>query len=86
MVCLRQKPKISYPCSWSYKIIAQKREQIEEVVEDICISKEYELKYSNNSKSGKYVSMNFTITVNSDEERVEIFNRLKQHQDITMVL
>lgn len=86
MVCLRQKPEINYPCSWSYKVIAQKKEHIECVVEDICISKEYELKYSNNSKSGKYVSMSFTTTVTSEQERVEIFNRLQQHEDIKMVL
>jgi len=86
MVCLRQKPEISYPCSWSYKVIAQKREQIEKAIKDICISKEYELNYSNSSKNGKYVSMNFTTTVCSDEERIEIFNKLKQCQDITMVL
>ncbi|MGM0623534.1 MAG: HP0495 family protein, partial [Campylobacterota bacterium] len=56
MVCLRQKAKIEYPCRWSYKIIAQKKDHIEVIAQKVC-PPEYELKHSNNSKSGKYVSM-----------------------------
>lgn len=86
MVCLRQKAKIDYPCRWSYKVIAADAKHIELAIEKICISKEYELRKSNNSKSGKYVSMNFSTLVTSEEERVEIFNQLQENEKIKMVL
>lgn len=85
MVCLRQKAKIEYPCRWSYKIIAQKKDHIEVIAQKVC-PPEYELKHSNNSKSGKYVSMNLSVLVHNEEQREEIFRQFEQHEDIKMVL
>ena len=86
VVCLRQKADIKYPCSWSYKIIANKKETIETVVKTVCKGKEYELKHSNSSKKGSYISMNMKTLVTSEDERTAIFDAIKTHEDIKMVL
>ncbi len=86
MVCLRQKAEIEYPCLWSYKIIAGSKETIESVVENVCKGKEYELTHSNSSKKGKYISMNMKTLVTSEDERTAIFDAIKTHEEIKMVL
>jgi putative lipoic acid-binding regulatory protein len=67
-------------------VIASHKEHIETAVAKICVAKDYELKHSNNSKTGKYVSMSFSTLVSSEDERVEIFEQLRQSENIKMVL
>ncbi len=86
MACLRQKAQIDYPCNWSYKIIGASKEHLEIAVEGICGNKDFDLKHSNNSKGGKYISMNLSLLVMNEEERVEIFRQLENHESVKMVL
>jgi putative lipoic acid-binding regulatory protein len=81
-----KKLELEYPCCWSYKLIGYEKEAIQKAIRDVIAQKEHTLKHSNNSKSGKYVSMNLELDVENEEERNFIYNALKNHENIKMVL
>ncbi|QOY54594.1 DUF493 domain-containing protein [Candidatus Sulfurimonas marisnigri] len=81
-----EKLDLTYPCSWCYKLIAGEKEALQKAIHDVIESREHKLTHSNNSKSGKYVSMNLDMLVHNEDDRNFIYEALKQHQNIKMVL
>ncbi len=81
-----QKLELEYPCNWSYKLIAGEKEALEKAVHDVILERENKLTPSKNSKGGKYVSMNLDLLVHNEDDRNFIYEALKAHNDIKMVL
>ena len=81
-----QKLELSYPCSWSYKIIGYEKEAIQRAIHEVILEREHSLTSSNESKTGKYISMNLDLVVTNEDERNFIYEALKAHQNIKMVL
>lgn len=81
-----KKLELEYPCSWCYKVIATEKEALQQAIKDVISEREHKLTHSNNSKSGKYVSMNLDLLVHNEDDRNFIYEALKKHQDIKMVL
>jgi len=81
-----KKVVIEYPSSWTYKLIGHEKEAIKKAIHDVIVERDHNLKHSNKSKTGKYVSMNLEIVITSDDERNFIYEALKAHQNIKMVL
>ena len=81
-----KKVVLEYPCSWCYKVIATEEKALKQAITDIIDEREYSLEHSNKSKTGKYVSMNLDILVRNEDDRTFIFEALKKHQAIKMVL
>ncbi|MDF1883433.1 DUF493 domain-containing protein [Sulfurimonas sp. SAG-AH-194-C21] len=82
----KQKVLIEYPCNWCYKVIASERAALEQAIRDVIDEREHTINPSNKSKTGKYVSMNLDLLVHNEDDRTFIFEALKKHQDIKMVL
>lgn len=82
----KEKLELNYPCSWSYKLIALEREALEKAIHDVISEREHKLTHSKNSKGGKYISMNLDILVHNEDDRNFIYEALKVHQNIKMVL
>lgn len=82
----QQKVELTYPCSWSYKLIGHEKEAIEKAIHDVILERAHNLNHSNNSKTGKYVSMNLDLVIQNEDERNFIYEALKKHQNIKMVL
>jgi len=80
------KLELEYPCNWCYKVIAHGAEDIEDAIKEVILEKPHSLAHSNNSKGGKFVSMNLDLIVDNEDERDFIFRALKAHQNIKMVL
>ncbi len=80
------KLELTYPCSWSYKLISGEKEALEKAIHDVIVDREHNLTHSNNSKSGKYISMNLDLLVHNEDDRNFIYEALKAHQNIKMVL
>ena len=80
------KLELTYPCSWSYKLIAGEKEALEQAIKDVLNEREHKLTHSKNSKGGKYVSMNLDLLVHNEDDRNFIYEALKAHQNIKMVL
>ena len=81
-----KKVVIEYPCNWCYKVIASEKVALEQAISDVIDEREHTLKASNKSKTGKYVSMNLDMLVHNEDDRTFIFEALKKHQNIKMVL
>jgi len=81
-----KKVVIEYPCNWCYKVIATEKAALEQAIKDVIDEREHTLAPSNKSKTGKYVSMNLDMLVHNEDDRTFIFDALKKHQNIKMVL
>ena len=94
-----KKVVLEYPCNWCYKVIASEKAALEQAVRDVIDEREqkvnakgretslgYKLTPSNKSKSGKYTSMNLDMLVHNEDDRTFIFEALKKHEAIKMVL
>ena len=81
-----RKPDIDYPCTWQYTIIAESRAAIQRVAESAAAGESYSLKDSHVSRSGKYVSMHFELTVTSEQQRLELYTLLSADQEIKVIL
>lgn len=82
----KEKIELTYPCSWTYKLIGYEKEAIQKAIHDVIIEREHDLVHSNKSKTGKYVSMNLDLVIQNEDERNFIYEALKAHQNIKMVL
>ncbi|MCD6191180.1 MAG: DUF493 domain-containing protein [Sulfurimonas sp.] len=80
------KLELEYPCSWAYKLIAGEKEALQKAIHDVIVEREHTLTHSKNSKGGKYVSMNLELLVHNEDDRNFIYEALKAHQNIKMVL
>ncbi len=80
------KPELTYPCLWEYKIIGASQHDIEQAVTEVMAGKEYELDASNISKGGKYCSALLKVIVPDEKTRRGLFTRLKAHGLVVMVL
>ena len=81
-----EKLELTYPCSWAYKLIAGEKEALEKAIHDVILGREHKLTHSKNSKGGKYISMNLELLVHNEDDRNFIYEALKAHQNIKMVL
>ena len=82
----QKKVLLEYPCTWSYKLIGHQKEAIQKAIHEVILERAHTLNHSNNSKTGKYVSMNLDLVIQDEEERNFIYEALKAHQHIKMVL
>ena len=81
-----KKVVLEYPCNWCYKVIATEEKALKQAITDVIDERDHTLEHSNKSKTGKYVSMNLDILVHNEDDRTFIFDALKKHQNIKMVL
>ena len=79
------KPQIDYPTKWEYRIIGKDKKELEEIVKEI-FPQGYELKDGQASSGGKVVSIVVSAEVASEQERNELFAKLKNHPQVSMVL
>ena len=82
----QEKLELVYPCNWAYKLISTEKEALQQAIHDVINEREHTLNHSNNSKTGKYVSMNLDLLVHNEEDRNFIYEALKAHSNIKMVL
>ena len=80
------KAKIEYPCTWSYKIIMTDVDNLTKAIEEIAGTAKYSLEPSRSSKHGNYHCFNLTMTLESDDRRLEIYEALKGIPSVVLVL
>ncbi len=81
-----KKVVIEYPTSWQYKLVGLTKTQLQNAVKEVILEREHTIKESKKSSSGKYVSMNLDLVIQNEDERLFIFDALKQHAHIKFVL
>jgi uncharacterized protein len=80
------KPDITYPCTWVYKVIGEDTKLLQEVIVTACAPTKVSITHSHSSSGGKYHSLNATLTVENEKTRLQIYDLLKQHPAIKVVL
>lgn len=81
-----EKPSITYPCKWSYRLIGEDGElMIKEIPAKMGRIK-HEISPANRSKQGKYVSINIEAIVRSDDERLSVVPLLQGIPTVRMVM
>ncbi len=80
------KPEITYPCEWEYKVIVDAEYDISELVRELLGEREHRVEKSNVSRGGKYRSYSIRLLVHNEEERRFLFDAFKKGERVRMVL
>lgn len=80
------KPEIEYPCSWVYKVIGEDCTLLKDIIVSACSPHEVNITHSNTSSKGKYHSLNAELVVENEEFRLKIYEALKNHPAVKIVL
>jgi putative lipoic acid-binding regulatory protein len=82
----QKKAEITYPTSWSYRLIGFSKEKLKQLISNTFQERHHIVAEKNKSKTGKYLSIEVTLIVSSEEERNFFFDSFKQSPDVKMVL
>jgi len=77
---------LEYPCPWAYKIIGHDKEQLQNAVAEIIRDCKYKISPSHTSAAAKYICLNVELTVESESQRTALYEALKAHPAVKMVL
>lgn len=80
------KPLIDYPCPWIYKVIGRDPEGLRCAIEEAMKGSEHTVTPSRSSKTGSYHCLNVEMTVESEPVRLGIYERLRRHPAVIMVM
>jgi len=78
--------ELEYPCLWAYKIIGQDKEHLQNAVAQIIRDCKYKITTSHTSQTAKYICLNVELTVESESQRTALYEALKAHPAVKMVL
>jgi putative lipoic acid-binding regulatory protein len=79
-------PTIEYPCEWSYRIIGSDEQALRQAASESLGALAYQITLSNQSTGKKYLSMNLTVTVETQAMRDQIFTALEKHPAVRFML
>ncbi len=82
----KEKPDITYPCSWAYKVIGEDCTLLKEVLVKACAPHKPEISHSQTSRKGKYHSLQAELVVPSEEVRLAIYQQLQAEPAVKIVL
>jgi len=80
---MEEKKKVEYPRVWEYCVMGSDKEKLHNAIEEVMPNHQG-IKDSKSTK--KYHSKKVKHLVNSQEERDELFKRLKDHPEIVYIL
>jgi putative lipoic acid-binding regulatory protein len=80
------KLNIEYPCSWVYKIIGPDADAMRRAVVELCGETPCSVTPSHSSKTGKYRCLDVRLTVESESHRLSLYDRLKSHAAVKVIL
>ena len=80
------KPRIDYPCRWVYKLIGRDMKLLRNAVEEVLSDRSCSAVPSRSSKGGAYHCLNVEMTVQSEPDRLDFYERLRQHPAVIMIL
>jgi uncharacterized protein len=82
----RRSIQLEYPCSWIYKIIGVDQNEMKSAVSEIIKDRTYSITLSRQSQNAKYHCLNVEVLVESESHRQIIYDSLKSHWAIKVIL
>lgn len=80
-----QRPELTYPCSWSYKVIGEDPGLLSEAIVAACAPYPVEIRHSQTSSGGKYHSLEARLVVKDEATRLAIFAALQIHPAVKIL-
>lgn len=80
------KARIDYPCSWVYKVIGRDQEALRSAIAEVMGGCGHAVAPSRSSESGAYHCLNVTMTVENEPFRLDMYERLRRHPSVIMVM
>jgi len=77
---------LPYPCRWVYKIIGEDEGALRSAAAEIVQAREHSISLSRKSAEGNYLSLNVEVVVHDEEDRVSIYEALRRHPAVALVL
>lgn len=77
---------LEYPCDWKYSVVVGKDADIDEILKPILENRIFKLKPSKTSKDGTYISYSLGVLVHNDEDRVCLYENIRSHESVKIVL
>jgi len=78
--------QMTYPCSWSYRLIGADQDALRDAAEAVLGPRVCSLCVSNASRTGRYVSVKVEVEVSSEEDRLALFEALRAHPSVVLVI
>lgn len=82
----KQELHLEYPCLWTYKVIGADQDEMKCAVREIILDRQCRISLSRQSEKAKYFSLNVELTVESESHRTALYEALKAHPAIKLVL
>jgi len=82
----KQKLQLDYPCPWVYKIIGPDEEALHRAVSEVVRDRTCKVSLSRTSEEGKYHCLNVELSVESEGHRQDVYEQLKCHPAVKIVL
>ncbi len=81
-----KKPVITYPCTWSYRLIGSDGDRIYKEIPGKMGDIEYTINPGNQSTGGKYVSVGIEAVVRDEAQRLSLLGLLRSIPTVKIVL
>jgi len=82
----KRKVQLEYPCPWVYKIIGSDENEMRRAVAEIICDRSYKISHSRSSETSKYHCLNVKLSVESESHRTTLYEALKAHRAVKLVL
>jgi len=82
----KRKGQLEYPCLWVYKIVGPDRDEMQRAVAGIIRDRSYRIVHSRSSETGKFHCLNVELSVESEGHRKDLYENLRIHPAIRIVL
>ncbi len=79
-------PEIRYPCRWQYKVIGYDKNELRRNIAIHLLNVDYTTRIGHKSRKGTFITVNVDLWLNSEEERLDIYNTLCGMPGVSMVL
>jgi len=80
------KPQIDYPCAWAYKVIGRNRDELLAGIAAVMTDTIHRVSPSHSSAGGRYHCFTVETTVDTERNRLDIYERLRSHAAVVMVM
>jgi uncharacterized protein len=80
------KPIIDYPCPWTYKVIGRDLGALKEAIAEVVGGSAHTIAVSRSSRGGAYYCLNVEMTVETEADRLDLYERFCRHPAIVIVM
>lgn len=83
---MQDRPEITYPCDWSYVVVGEGEAELMAHIERALDGADHRKRVSRTSASGRYTSIEVSLVVLDEEQRLVVFRALQGHPAVRYVI